>query len=149
MKTLAKVDDSVFELAATAWGITDATRFVLFSFRRCAYAIVTHVLTIALHAEFEICVSVELCEHVSSNTAFTMETIDILTDDAFENVPILQLNQSHMRYRWPSLLDGHLERHAVGAGKLLASKLHVLLVFLSQSGLLPASWASREGRAIA
>ena len=90
----SKVDDRVFELTTAAWGITNAASQVRFVANRCL--VVTHVLSIALYAEFEVSVSMQLSHQVSSDATFAMKTINVLADDTLEDASILKLDKSHV-----------------------------------------------------
>ena len=57
---LAKVDDSVLELTIASWSVTRAPSLVIVRLVRRAHAEIAHVLTAALHADFQVCVAVEL-----------------------------------------------------------------------------------------
>ena len=94
LKVLAKVNDRVLEFASAARGITDATGQVILSTH--AGLVVPHVLSIALYADFQVSVSVEFRKVLRFDATLTMQTINILTDNALENPTILQLYQRHV-----------------------------------------------------
>ena len=91
-KVLTEVDNSVLQFTAAPWSVTNAAGFVLLSILGAADSVVSHVLSVTLDTEFEVCVPVELSHDLWVDSTLAVETVDVLTDDALEDAAILQLN---------------------------------------------------------
>ena len=103
VQILAKVDDGVLEMAIASWALALASGAVLFGLLRVADAMVAHVLAATFLADFEVRVAVELRNAGGRNATLAMQTIDVLTSDILQVVPVHQLNQGHVSLRRVSL----------------------------------------------
>ena len=112
--TLAKRNDCVLQFAIALGAVAEATCGVDGRVFRDADLEVAHVLAIALVAQFEVHVAVELGDLLRIDSTLVMKAIDVHTDAVLELATIHQLHQRHVSQRWLRLLDCHIERHAVG-----------------------------------
>ena len=147
LEVLPKVNDRVLKLSTTAWSVANATSQMIFS--ASPSSIVSHMLSITLHTHLKIGVAMQLCQMFGFYATLTVQTINILTDNTFENSTVLQLNKRHVRRRGPRHLDSRIEGHFVRVRQGLASLFHLLFILLLEGGLLPAAWARFQYRAIA
>ena len=102
-KILFKVDDSVFEVAIAVRRLTHSASSVLEDTFCSADARISHVLTSTVLADLEHRVTVELGKIGRRDTTLAMQTINVLTSDILQVVPVHQLNQGHVSLRRVSL----------------------------------------------
>ena len=95
LEILTEVDHRILKITTAAWSVTNSASQV--SFRFNIGLVVAHVLSVTLNAEFKVCVPVELCHDISVDSTLTVKAINVLADDALEDVAILELNQRHVR----------------------------------------------------
>ena len=117
---------------------------MLFNFLGTTNAMITHVLTTAFFADFEICVAVELSDVGSGNPTLAVQSVNILTHDVFEMILLREFDHRHVCLGRVSLLDARSESPFVcnGLGLLSASRSCFLLIrciLLLISGGFPAA----------
>ena len=146
VEVLPEVDDGILEESIAASRLALSSRSVLFGLLSVTYTSVSHVLTTALLANFEVCVAVELGEVCGGDAAFPVQTVDILTHDELEMVLLGELNHCHVGLRWVRLLNRSSHRALVsghlwpGASALSSCSLLGCKLLLVRSGL-PATWS--------
>ena len=78
---------------------------MLFDFLSNSDARVPHILTSAILADFQVRIAVEFRDMRGRNATFPVQSIDILTHDVLQMVPLCQLNHRHVCFRRVRLLD--------------------------------------------
>ena len=121
---------------------------MLFRTSCCAHAIVTHVVSIALHANLQVRIAVNFCYIIRRYACLTVQAINVLAYYLREDASIHELSHSHMSDRWLGLLDRHVKWHAMSIWQRLSFPAQIFFVLLSQGSFLPAAWACLQDSAV-
>ena len=148
-EVFTEIDDCIFELTVASWSVTDSASLVVVALLSSSNTVVSHVLTVALHADLQVSISVHISKLGWVDSTLSVEAVDVLADHSLEDSSVHEFNESHVSGRRLGLLDGNVEGDAVGVGERLVGSLHVVLELLLAGGFLPAARASLKNCAIA
>ena len=89
---------SEITVATAAWGVANSTSQVLMVvlFYRANFEI-PHMLSLAGGADLEVNVAVQLCHVFRVDPTLAMQSVTVLAHDILQLLPILELNESHVR----------------------------------------------------
>ena len=99
-----------------------------------AHAYVTHVLEATILTDFQVSVSMHFGDMRTRDSTFTVEAIDVLTDDVLKMVLLHQLKEGHMSWRRVCLQNSTSQR------SLVMSFLRSLLSGLLRGSGICSSW---------